>query len=148
MTIGQLSAPPSGDSEATKAAATDGVQAPPSPRSPLPESWVCRGSRFWALAGESSDEEEEAAQDPAAQLDVPPPDLGHRRSRSATSCLQRGVRSLPELLRHGGRGGAVGLRQVAGAHALVECRRCCSAADLDPGSDVLAQRRRGWDLRR
>jgi hypothetical protein len=72
MTVGQLSAPPSGDSEATKAAAADGVQAPPSPRSPLPESRVCRGSRFWALAGESSDEEEEATQVPDAQIDVSP----------------------------------------------------------------------------
>jgi hypothetical protein len=73
MTIGQCSAPLSGDPEATKAAAAAGVQAPSSPRSPLPESRVCRGSRFWALAGESSDEEEEDSQVSDAQVEVPPP---------------------------------------------------------------------------
>jgi hypothetical protein len=58
MTVGEHAPPLSGAREATKAAAVAGVQAPPSPRSPLPESRAGGGSRFWALAGESSDEEE------------------------------------------------------------------------------------------
>jgi hypothetical protein len=68
MTVGQLSPPLSGDFKATKAEATTGAEAPPSRRSPLPESRVGRGSRFWALAGESSDEEEEESQAPATQV--------------------------------------------------------------------------------
>jgi hypothetical protein len=39
---------------------------PSSPRSPLPESQVCRGSRFWALAGESSDDEEDSPSSPVS----------------------------------------------------------------------------------
>jgi hypothetical protein len=73
MTVGQRSAPLPGDPEATKVAAAAGVQAPSSPRSPLPESRVCRGSRFWALAGESSEEEEEEdSQVSGAQGEAPP----------------------------------------------------------------------------
>jgi hypothetical protein len=83
MTVGQRSAPLSGDSEATKAEVAAGVQAPLSPRSPLPESRVSQGSRFYALAGESSDKEEEEEvvepQDPAAQVANSPPRSGPSR---------------------------------------------------------------------
>jgi hypothetical protein len=51
-----------GDSRGDAGASTLGVakstRAPPSPRSPLPESRAVRGSRFWALADESFDEED------------------------------------------------------------------------------------------
>jgi hypothetical protein len=60
MTVGNSSRPRGGDSEATKpgaAARPEEPEDPSSPRSPLPESWAGGGSRFWALAGESSDEE-------------------------------------------------------------------------------------------
>jgi hypothetical protein len=39
---------------------------PSLPRSPLPESQVCRGSRFWALAGESSDDEDDSPLPPVS----------------------------------------------------------------------------------
>jgi hypothetical protein len=57
MTVGNSSRPREGDSEATKPVAAALLGDPPSPRSPLPERWAGGGSRFWALAGESSDEE-------------------------------------------------------------------------------------------
>jgi hypothetical protein len=57
MTVGNSSRPREGDSEATKPVATALLGDPSSPRSPLPERWAGAGSRFWALAGESSDEE-------------------------------------------------------------------------------------------
>jgi hypothetical protein len=57
MTIGNSSRPREGDSEATKPVAATLLGDPSSPRSPLPERWAGGGSRFWALAGESSDEE-------------------------------------------------------------------------------------------
>jgi hypothetical protein len=57
MTVGSCSRPCEGDSEATKPAAAALLGDPSSPRSPLPERWAGGGSRFWALAGESSDEE-------------------------------------------------------------------------------------------
>jgi hypothetical protein len=47
-----------GDAEASKLGAAATTSAPPSPRSPLPESRAVRGSRFWVLADESSDEED------------------------------------------------------------------------------------------
>jgi hypothetical protein len=57
MTVGNCSRPREGDSEATKPAAAALLGDPSSPWSPLPERWAGGGSRFWALAGESSDEE-------------------------------------------------------------------------------------------
>jgi hypothetical protein len=60
MTVAPVSPPLSGDAEASKPGNSDLLRRPPSPRSPLPESRVVRGSRFWALAGDSSDEEDEA----------------------------------------------------------------------------------------
>jgi hypothetical protein len=47
-----------GDAGASTLGAAKSTGAPPSPRSPLPESRAVRGSRFWALADESSDEED------------------------------------------------------------------------------------------
>jgi hypothetical protein len=60
MTVAPVSPPLSGDAEASKPGNSDLLRRPPSPRSPLPESRVVRGSRFWALAGDNSDEEDEA----------------------------------------------------------------------------------------
>jgi hypothetical protein len=83
MTVGELSSPLSGYSEATKAVAAAATKASPSSCSPLPESQVCRGSRFWALAGESSHEEDEEVQDPALQV-------AERSPRSRLSCVTLG----------------------------------------------------------
>jgi hypothetical protein len=47
-----------GDAGATKLGAAVTTCTPPSPRSPLPESQAVRGSRFWALTDESSDDED------------------------------------------------------------------------------------------
>jgi hypothetical protein len=47
-----------GDAGASTLGAVKSTGAPPSPFSPLPESRAVRGSRFWALADESSDEED------------------------------------------------------------------------------------------
>jgi hypothetical protein len=57
MTVGLSSPPCSGDVGATKP--EELRRRPPSPRSPLPERRAVGGSRFWALAGDSSDEEED-----------------------------------------------------------------------------------------
>jgi hypothetical protein len=59
MTVASVSPLPSGDPEATKPEAFDLRRQPPSPRSSLPERRVVGGSRFWALVGDSSDEEED-----------------------------------------------------------------------------------------
>jgi hypothetical protein len=58
MTVASCSRPHAGDSAATKPASAALFWEPSSPRSPLPESWAVGGSRFWVLAGESSDEED------------------------------------------------------------------------------------------
>jgi hypothetical protein len=58
MTVAPLPPHPPGDAVASKPAVPDPPRRPPSPRSPLPESRVVGGSRFWALGGESSDEED------------------------------------------------------------------------------------------
>jgi hypothetical protein len=50
--------PLSGDTGVSKLGAPAAISVPPSPRSPLPESQAVRGSRFWVLADESSNEEE------------------------------------------------------------------------------------------
>jgi hypothetical protein len=87
MTVGPCSAPLSGDSKATKPETAAGAQAPPSPRSPLPEGRVSWGSRFWALAGESSDEDEDSGE-------VEPQDLSGQvppsSPRSGPSCVTLG----------------------------------------------------------
>jgi hypothetical protein len=57
MTVVSYSRPRAGDFEATKLAGASQLGEPSLPRSPLPERWAVGGSRFWALAGESSDEE-------------------------------------------------------------------------------------------
>jgi hypothetical protein len=53
-----------GDSKVMKEPCAVTAGSPSSPRSPLPESQVYRGSQFWALAGESSDDEEDAPSSP------------------------------------------------------------------------------------
>jgi hypothetical protein len=57
MTVTPCSRPRAGDAEATKLAGAALTSEPTSPCSPLPEGRVMGGSRFWALSGESSDEE-------------------------------------------------------------------------------------------
>jgi hypothetical protein len=47
-----------GDAGASTLGAAKSTGAPPSPRSLLPKSRAVRGSRFWALVDESSDEED------------------------------------------------------------------------------------------
>jgi hypothetical protein len=59
MTVASASPLPSGDVEATKPETSDLRRQPPSLWSPLPEHQVVGGSRFWALAGDSSEEEED-----------------------------------------------------------------------------------------
>jgi hypothetical protein len=58
MTVAKAPLPRRGDAEATNLPSPDAARRPPFPRCPLPESRVCGGSRFWALAGESFDDEE------------------------------------------------------------------------------------------
>jgi hypothetical protein len=76
MTVGAGLSPLPGDSKATKDSLAATVGAPPSPRSPLPESQVCRGSRFWALAGESSNDEEESPLSPVSSQRSSSPRFG------------------------------------------------------------------------
>jgi hypothetical protein len=57
------------DAEATKPEVADLRRQPTSPRSPLPECRAVGGSWFWALAGNSSDEEDDAG-GPAASPGV------------------------------------------------------------------------------
>jgi hypothetical protein len=47
-----------GDAGVSMLGAAKSIGTPSSPRSPLPESRAMGGSRFWALADESSDEED------------------------------------------------------------------------------------------
>jgi hypothetical protein len=58
MGCGDAQGDSQGDAGASTLGAAKSTSAPPSPRSPLPESRAVRGSRFWALADESSDEED------------------------------------------------------------------------------------------
>jgi hypothetical protein len=62
-----------GDAGASTLGAAKSTGVPPSPRSPLPESRAVRGSRFWALADESSDEEDlpEIGSGPAEEVRSP-----------------------------------------------------------------------------
>jgi hypothetical protein len=133
MTVGQLSSTLSGGSGATKAVAAAAVEGPPSPLSPLPESQVCRGSRFWALAGESSnkeeEEEEEEVQAPASQVEELSPRSGpsHVTLGDFVSPAWSQVSSRASAVSRKGRsrkfapgeGGSVALRRPAGAPCLI-----------------------------
>jgi hypothetical protein len=96
MTVGNCSRPREGDLEAKKLAAAGLLEEPSSPQSPLPERWAGGGSRFWALAGESSDEEsvEDKSEDRAT--------AGCRSPRSGPSAVRLGDFFVPGLAESGG----------------------------------------------
>jgi hypothetical protein len=94
MSVGKRSRPCAGDAEAKELAAAGLLEEPSSPRSPLPERWAGGGSRLWALAGESSDEESGADRSEGRAT------AGCRSPRSGPSRLSLGrlgaaARSLP-----------------------------------------------------
>jgi hypothetical protein len=106
-----------GDSQGNAGASTLGAakstSAPPSPRSPLPESRAVRGSRFWALADESSDEEDLPEVGSGRRKCSVPLDLARRRSRWGISFLRRGFKCVPASpVRR--RGGESDLRPAGG----------------------------------
>jgi hypothetical protein len=123
MSVGKCSRPCAGDAEVKELAAAGLLEEPSSPRSPLPERWAGGGSRFWALAGESSDEESSEDRSEGRAT------AGCRSPRSGPSTVRLGDFLSPAWQRvDGAKLGVAGRRRkkfAPGGHGARWCREIC-----------------------